>query len=35
MTQMTLLSDITSDIMMFTELKFTQEKWHKGEFDVG
>ena len=24
-----------SDVMMFDELKFSLEKWHKGELDVG
>ena len=26
-----LLSEVTLDIMKFAELKFTLEKWHKGE----
>ena len=28
------MSDVTSDVMTFPELKFTVEKWRKGEFDV-
>ena len=32
---MTLLNDIMSDVVTFGELKFTLEKWHKGEFDLG
>ena len=30
---MTLLSDVTSDVMTFAVLKFSFEKWRKGEFD--
>ena len=35
MTLATLLSDVTSDVMTFTEVKFSQVKWRKGEFDEG
>lgn len=30
-----LLSYVKSALMTFAEPKFTLEKWHKGEFDVG
>ena len=29
-----LLSDVMLYIIMFTKLKFSLEKWHKGKFDV-
>ena len=32
--QVTLVSDITSDVMTFSELKFSLEKWHEGIFNV-
>ena len=35
MTEVTLLSDAMSDATMLAELKSSQEKWHKDEFDVG
>ena len=28
------MSDVTSDVMTFAELKFILVKWRKGEFDV-
>ena len=30
----TLPNDVMSDVMMIPELKFNQEKWQKGEFDI-
>ena len=34
MTRVKSLSDVTSDVTTLAELKFTLEKWRKGEFDV-
>ena len=34
MTEGTFLSEVTSEVKTFAELKFTLEKWHKGELDV-
>ena len=30
-----LKTDVTSVVMTFTKFKFSQEKWHKGEINVG
>ena len=30
-----LLSNVISDIMMCTDLKFAIEKWHTGQIDIG
>ena len=35
MTLVTLLSDVMSNVMTFTELKFSLETWCKDEFDAG
>ena len=29
------VSDVTLDVMILAELKFSLEKWHKGKYDVG
>ena len=34
MTEVTQLSDVTSDVTTFDDLTFPLEKWRKGEFDV-